>query len=169
MAEPSPTPAVAAQPAGFLGRLRARLKARPDTEHEQGVLRLVIGALLVAYLLPGTSDPEQRALILYVGAGQFVIGVLFFLRIAYTTHISPSRRIFAQLADVGTITIYMAMCGEWAAPLFLIYIWVALGQGFRYGPRYLLVSLALSVVGFAAVLAISDFWRQYLGADAAAA
>ena len=165
MAEPSkessPAPAASAPPGGVLGRLRARLKARPDTEHEQGVLRLVIGALLVAYLLPGTGDPEQRALILYVGAGQFVIGVLFFLRIAYTTHISPSRRIFAQLADVGTITIYMAMCGEWAAPLFLIYIWVTLGSGFRFGPRYLVTELVMSVGGFAIAIYLNPWWQAH--------
>ena len=44
MAEPSAS--AAAQPNGLLAGLKARLKARPDTEHEQGVLRLVIGALL---------------------------------------------------------------------------------------------------------------------------
>ena len=33
--------------AGFIADLRARLAARPDTEHEQGILRLVISALVV--------------------------------------------------------------------------------------------------------------------------
>ena len=33
-----------------LQRLRARLAARPDTEHEQGVLRLIITALGALYL-----------------------------------------------------------------------------------------------------------------------
>ena len=32
----------------MLAGLRARLAARPDTEHEQGILRLVIGALLIS-------------------------------------------------------------------------------------------------------------------------
>src|SRR3954454_22996676 len=81
--------------------LRARLAARPDTEHEQGVLRLIIGALLIAYLLPGSSGYE-REMILWIGTAQFVLGAAIFLRIAYTSHISPARRVFAQLADVGT-------------------------------------------------------------------
>jgi hypothetical protein len=79
MAEPSA--AAPAPPAGPLARLRARLQARPDTEHEQGILRLVIGALLVLYLLPGTSGRE-RELIQLVGVAQFVVGLLIFLRIA---------------------------------------------------------------------------------------
>jgi two-component system sensor histidine kinase RpfC len=158
MAEPSAS--VAAQPNGLLAGLKARLKARPDTEHEQGVLRLVIGALLVLYLLPGTTGTE-RELILWVGSIQFVVGVLIFLRIAYTTHISPSRRIFAQLADVATITCYMAISGEWAAPLFLIYLWVTYGSGFRFGPKYLLTELVMSVVGFAIAIYLNPWWREH--------
>jgi two-component system sensor histidine kinase RpfC len=150
----------AAAPLGPVARLRARLHARPDTEHEQGILRLVIGALLVLYLLPGTSGTE-RELILYVGSIQFVVGVLIFLRIAYTTHISPLRRLFAQLADVATITCYMAISGEWAAPLFLIYIWVTLGSGFRFGPKYLVSELIMSIAGFGIAIYVNDWWRAH--------
>jgi two-component system, sensor histidine kinase RpfC len=140
--------------------LRARLAARPDTEHEQGVLRLIIGALLIAYLLPGSSGHE-REMILWIGTAQFVLGVAIFLRIAFTAHISPARRVFAQLADVGTITAYMALCGEAAAPLFLIYIWVTLGSGFRFGARYLVSELVMSVAGFAVAIYVNDWWRQH--------
>ncbi|HEV3009711.1 MAG TPA: ATP-binding protein [Burkholderiales bacterium] len=158
MAEPSAS--VAAQPTGPLAGLKARLKARPDTEHEQGVLRLVIGALLVLYLLPGTTGTE-RELILWVGCIQFVVGVAIFLRIAYTTHISPLRRLVAQLADVATISCYMAISGEWAAPLFLIYIWVTLGSGFRFGPKYLVSELIMSVGGFALAIYLNPWWREH--------
>ena len=113
--------------------LRARLKARPDTEHEQGILRIVIGALLILYLLPAASGSE-RTLVLYVGSAQLALSLAIFLRIAYTTNVSPARRVLAQLADVGTITAYMAICGEWAAPLFLIYMWVTLGSGSASAP-----------------------------------
>ncbi len=149
----------AAAPRDLFG-LRARLAARPDTEHEQGVLRLIIGALLIAYLLPGSSG-DEREMILWIGTAQFVLGVLIFLRIAFTTHISPARRVFAQLADVGTITAYMALCGEAAAPLFLIYIWVTLGSGFRFGARYLVSELAMSVAGFGIAIYANAWWGQH--------
>jgi two-component system sensor histidine kinase RpfC len=158
MAEPSA--AAAAPPPGVLARLKARLKARPDTEHEQGALRLVIGALLVLYLLPGTIGAEREAII-WVGSIQLVVAVLIFLRIAYTTHVSPSRRIFAQLADVATISCYMAISGEWAAPLFLIYLWVTFGSGFRFGPKYLVTELAMSVVGFAIAIYLNPWWQEH--------
>ena len=138
--------------------LRARLKARPDTEHEQGILRIVIGALLILYLLPAAS-PSERTLVLYVGCAQLAASLAIFLRIAYSTHVSPARRVLAQLADVGTITAYMAICGEWAAPLFLIYMWVTLGSGFRFGARYLVSELAMSVVGFGVAIYLNAWWR----------
>ena len=151
--KPAPLP-------GLLGGLRARLKARPDTEHEQGILRLVIGALLVLYLLPFAGEPE-RTQILYIGTVQFVVGVLIFLRIAYTRHVSPARRVFAQFADVAAIAAYMAISGEWAAPLFLLFLWVTLGSGFRFGPRYLVSELIMSVVGFGIAIYMNDWWREH--------
>ena len=48
----------------------------------------------------------------------------------------------ATLADVGTLTWVMAFLGERAAPLFLVYVWITLANGFRFGARYLLLSLA---------------------------
>src|SRR2546426_6946353 len=147
--------------ASLVADLRARLAARPDTEHEQGILRLVIGGLLVLYLLPHTDDAVERGLILYVGGAQLVVSLLIFLRIAYTTHVSPARRVFAQFADVATISAYMAICGEWAAPLFLLFLWVTLGSGFRFGTRYLVSELAMSVGGFAVAIYVNDWWRAH--------
>src|SRR5579871_3849275 len=56
----------------------------------------------------------------------------------------------------------MAFLGELAAPLFLVYVWVTLANGFRFGQRYLLLSLLLSILGFSVVLWRSDFWQQHL-------
>jgi two-component system sensor histidine kinase RpfC len=147
-------------PRGLLGGLRARLKARPDTEHEQGVLRLIISSLVFLYLLPDALT-KHDVLPLYVMGIHLVLALIIFLRIAYSTRISPVRRVFAQFADVAAITWYMAVFGEPAGWLFLLYIWVTLGSGFRFGPRYLVSELAMSVVGFGIALYVNDFWRQH--------
>jgi two-component system sensor histidine kinase RpfC len=144
-----------------LQRLRARLATRPDTEHEQGILRLIITALGALYLLPDALA-HRDALPLYVMSTHFVLALLIFARIASTSHVSPARRIFAQFSDVAAISWYMAFFGESAGPLFLLYIWVTLGSGFRFGPRYLISELAMSVVGFGVVLYLNEFWRAHL-------
>src|SRR6185436_8153495 len=126
--------AAAATP-GPIARLRARLAARPDTEHEQGILRLVISGLVFLYLLPDALL-KQDTLQLYVMCIHLVLTLIIFFRIAYSTTISPARRVFAQLADVAAISWYMAVFGEPAGWLLLLYIWVTLGSGFRFGARY---------------------------------
>src|SRR5574341_1012803 len=88
--------------------------------------------------------------------------LIIFFRIAYSTTVSPARRVFAQLADVAAISWYMAVFGEPAGWLFLLYIWVTLGSGFRFGARYLVSELAMSVVGFGVVLTVNDFWHSHL-------
>jgi two-component system sensor histidine kinase RpfC len=158
MAEPS----AAAVPGtlGPIARLRARLKARPDTEHEQGILRLLISSLVFLYLLPDALL-KQDTLPLYVMGIHLVLALIIFFRIAYSTTISPVRRVFAQFADVAAISWYMAVFGEPAGWLLLLYIWVTLGSGFRFGARYLLSELAMSVVGFSIVLYANEFWRAH--------
>ena len=153
--------AEALAPTGLIARLRARLAARPDTEHEQGILRLVISSMVFLYLLPDALL-KQDTLPLYVMGIHLVVALIIFFRIAYSTTISPARRVFAQLADVAAISWYMAVFGEPAGWLLLLYIWVTLGSGFRFGARYLLSELAMSVIGFGIVLTVNDFWRAHL-------
>ena len=150
----------AAAPTGFIAQLRARLAARPDTEHEQGILRLVISSLVFLYLLPDALL-QQDTLPLYVMGIHLLLALIIFFRIAYSTNVSPGRRVFAQFADVAAISWYMAVFGEPAGWLLLLYIWVTLGSGFRFGARYLLSELGMSVVGFGVVLYVNDFWRAH--------
>jgi two-component system, sensor histidine kinase RpfC len=160
MSQGAQGPRQAAAPTGSIARLRARLKARPDTEHEQGILRLVISSLVFLYLLPDALL-QQDTLPLYVMGIHLVLALIIFFRIAYSTNVSPGRRVFAQFADVAAISWYMAVFGEPAGWLVLLYIWVTLGSGFRFGARYLLSELGMSVVGFGVVLYVSDFWRAH--------
>jgi two-component system sensor histidine kinase RpfC len=150
----------AAAPTGFIAQLRARLAARPDTEHEQGILRLVISSLVFLYLLPDALL-QRDTLPLYVMGIYLVLALIIFFRIAYSTTISPARRVFAQLADVAAISFFMAVFGEPAGWMLLLYIWVTLGSGFRFGARYLLSELGMSVVGFGVVIYVNDFWRAH--------
>ena len=148
-------------PAGWLARLRARLAARGDTEHEQAIVRLAITVLLALCLLPGSAGPG-RELILYIGGAHLLLSLLVLLRILYSPEKSPARRVVAMVADFSTVTCYMVFFGERAATFFLVYVWMTLANGFRFGKPYLLISLGLAVAGFTTVLGLSEFWRAHL-------
>ena len=145
---------------------RARLAARPDTEHEQAIVRLAIAILLGGYFLPeGLNVSEWSALEPYyvVFVAYLLVAATVLIWNLSSASISHPRRIVAAVADIATTTWCMWYFGEKALPSVLIYVWVTLANGFRYGPSYLLISLGFSVTGFVTVLATSEFWRHNVG------
>jgi two-component system sensor histidine kinase RpfC len=153
----------------WLRWMRARLAARPDTEHEQAIVRVVIGAALFFYLLPGAMDESTGTLdtgrmYLAVMVAFLTFSVLLFASILLQPGVSVTRRLLSAAVDLSAVTFFMAQSGVHGVPMFLIYVWVTLANGFRYGQRYLLFALALSVAGFGVVLAADDFWRAHLTA-----
>ena len=145
---------------GIFSGLRARLAGRPDTEHEQAIVRLLVGSAILAYLLVRTAARDFEPTV-FVMAGYLGVSALIFAHILVAPGESPWRRVFAAVLDLGTLTGLMALHGESAAPLFLIYVWVTLANGFRFGQRYLLIALGLSVAGFWYVVWRNEFWQQH--------
>ena len=149
----------------FAALARARFAGRPDTEHEQAIVRVVIGVLLGVYLLPeilnrqagGFSEPH-----LQIWIGFLAFSTAIFAAILAFPQASPTRRIFGTILDAATLSWCIAHFEELGYPLFLVYLWFTFGNGFRYGVRYLVVSLVLSMLGFAAVLGLSEFWQARL-------
>jgi two-component system, sensor histidine kinase RpfC len=153
----------------WLRWVRARLAARPDTEHEQAIVRVVIGAALFFYLLPGAMNESTGTLdtgrtYLAVMVAFLTFAVLLFASILMQPGVSVTRRLLSAAVDLSAVTFFMAQSGVHGVPMFLIYVWVTLANGFRYGQRYLLFALALSVAGFGVVLVVDDFWRTHLTA-----
>jgi two-component system sensor histidine kinase RpfC len=71
---------------------------------------------------------------------------------------SLPRRVISNIADITAITYLILNTGEAGAPLFVLYLWVTLGNGFRFGLRAMVFSAVLSFAGFSFVLLVSDNW-----------
>ncbi len=152
--------------ASLLLWMRARLRARPDTEHEQAIVRIAVGVVLFFYLLPGAlmgsgAAPGTDRLYLAVMIGYLTFALAVYAGILFQPGVSVARRLVSVAVDLGTLTFFMAQTGVHGLPLFLIYIWTTLANGFRFGQRYLLFALALSVAGFGVVLVVDDFWEMH--------
>jgi two-component system sensor histidine kinase RpfC len=116
-------------------RLRARLAARPDTEHEQAIVRLLVGTVLFFYLLPRAithlgvavdPDPSYFAvMVVYL-----VCAALIFADILLSPGVSVPRRLLAAVLDIGTVTFFMSQSGSHGVPMLLIYVWVPLANVF---------------------------------------
>jgi two-component system, sensor histidine kinase RpfC len=134
--------------------LRGRVSTRPDSEHEQALVRLLNGGLFGVYLAGPMWHPVHWfAYWTFLAAGTLILAATFGRPVA-----SPLRRVLGAVLDTAMLTMALASFGEASAPLYLVYVWITLANGFRYGTPYLLLTLGLCLASFSTVLLIGDFW-----------
>ncbi len=146
--------------------LLRRVRARPDTEFQQAFIRIVIGLAFALYFTNRNvlaGYPEHAAWVAFLMWSFVAWAVALTLFAFLSREVSPLRRYLGMLSDTFITTYLMAVTGEAGAALVFVYLWVTLGNGFRYGIRYLVACGALSVAGFGYVVAASPFWQQHVG------
>ena len=159
------------RPGSTLTWLRNRLKRCPDTEPEQGIIRLGVGILILVYLywvgFFDDSPHDETVLRHRILAVWFLLSACGLLA-AMIIHPakSVSRRGLGMVADLASTSYVMYSVSSLAAPMFVVYLWIIFGNGFRYGRKYLYAAMALSAIGFSLVLATNEYWwtRPNLGA-----
>ncbi len=136
---------------------------RPDSEHGQALVRLAIAAVLLTYLAGLASGrdagPELR-LSAFVLLAETVLGLGIVLAIVLRPGVSHARRVIGMIGDYGTLAAMMMLRGEVLAPLYVIILWVTIGNGLRYGTRYLFAAMALALATFLTVFATTAYWQE---------
>jgi diguanylate cyclase (GGDEF)-like protein len=152
---------------GLFADLRDRLAQRPDTEHQAALIRIVIALIAGCYLLITVyrtdslfSDVQWHVIALVCFFIPFSIGI--FISILVGPQISVARRILSMFMDIAATTYALYFLDAAGTAVFGVYLFNACGNGFRFGPKYLYLSSALSIVGFTFVLATSEYWASHL-------
>jgi len=154
-----------ANPAEAVAWLRARLRARPDSEHEQAILRIVIVTVVLAVMaFVYEDDARHGALLLHGLAAALVFALCLFVAICVSPDANIWRRLIGSVADNGAATFVMFMTGQAGFSMLGVYLFVAFGNGFRYGRKYLFISQALALVGYVAVLLFHPYWEAFQAA-----
>ncbi|HEX7523516.1 MAG TPA: ATP-binding protein [Candidatus Deferrimicrobium sp.] len=142
------------------------LSRRPDSEHEQALVRTVISFFATIYLSfsvyqDGYLDVQESRLlwmcVLYV-----LFSVVLFIFITIDPKISPVRRGLGIFGDLSTTSIGIAAAGGAGAPLYVVLLWVIFGNGFRYGTRYLFAASAFGTFAFGAAIHFNAYWQNKL-------
>jgi len=134
-------------------------REREDSEHEQAIVRLMMGCLWLSYFLT-IKDTYPVLPNTYLASVLYLVsGLLVLLWIYLVPRLSPARRIIGMILDVVFISFAMFATGEMGSPLFGAYLFLIFGFGFRYGNKYLFSSALLSLLGFAFVMNSTDFWK----------
>ncbi len=148
----------------FARRLQERIRARPDTEFQQALIRVVIGIVFLTYFssrLAVLDDTvrytAQLMSVLFIGSALLILALSL-----VNLKASPPRRIVAMAMDYGMCSFLLTYTGEAGSPLLVVYLWVTLGNGFRYGVAYLYAATAMAIAGFLLVLVYSPYWSNHL-------
>jgi len=135
-------------------------------ELEQSSLRVLIAGIVMVYLFwyafrdGAVSQGEES--VLHVAVLFFAFGLVLMLRVLLTSRPSVARRYLGMVADNAVTSFCLMQMGEGGAVVIGVYLFITFGNGFRYGRRYLHVCQALGVIGFSAVLILSDFWSHHV-------
>ncbi len=148
--------------AATLQTVRARLERRPDSEHGQALTRVVMLFVVLAYLQlvvkghPGTEyglDLSQKFLALEFAVAFAILGWLWM-----HPGVSYARRILGMVADYSLMGVGMTLLGELLAPLYVIVLWVTVGNGLRYGPKFLYTAIAFAAITHLTVILNTPYW-----------
>ncbi len=153
--------------ADFRRRLGLAQAEGRDVDLEQAFLRVTIGAGILVYCLMVVAvEPEftlglQLALIAASSATFVGASMVWWYR--RTPKRPPQMRFLAICSDIIPLTVGLWGAGEPGVPLVGVYLWVTVGNGFRYGPTYLLFAYWLSGLCFTLLLFFVPFWQAHRG------
>jgi diguanylate cyclase (GGDEF)-like protein len=144
-------------------RLRRLLDGRDDAEQALVRVAVVVAAAVLLYTLDGGPDPRQAGnLLLGRRLVLLSLAITFLLVIATFVKRMPAapRRLVGIAHDVSFLSFAMFLGEAQSAPYAALYLLVALGNGFRFGPPYMYFAAGSSVIGFGAVYLASAYWRE---------
>jgi two-component system sensor histidine kinase RpfC len=147
-----------------LASLKARYANRPDSEHGQAFVRLAILTVVLIYLcgvgtVAGFHDPDLRTVLLFVLI-EFLVGTGILIGIARQPGVSRVRRVIGMVADYTMMGAAMHLMGAHLAPVYVVYLWVTIGNGLRFGPRFLLGAVGLASLSFLFVITTTPYWIE---------
>jgi two-component system sensor histidine kinase RpfC len=142
------------------------LSRRPDSEHEQALVRVVLTSIITAYLSfsvfqDGLLDAEE-SLLLWMCGSYVLFSVGLFINITTASKVSPVRRGLGIIGDLSTTSFGIATAGAAGAPLYVILLWVIFGNGFRYGRAYLFAAAAFGTFAFGVAIHFNPYWQNKL-------
>ncbi|MET0065795.1 MAG: ATP-binding protein [Candidatus Thiodiazotropha sp.] len=141
--------------------LVSRLKRAPDREAEQALVRYGLTIILTLYsgfMYFFMLDDRIMGILFGVALGYMAFAVAVMLIIAWKPLGYPGRRVYTMVCDVAVIAFSMWIGDERSSMLYVIFLWLSLGNGLRYGISQLYLASSFSTVGFALVIVSNEFW-----------
>jgi two-component system, sensor histidine kinase RpfC len=152
----------------ILNWVSRRIGKIQDNEPEQAIkIRLPVATLFVVlFCVPWSGQGSfWENLISFPGViffNHLILAIAIIIAILISPKPSVPRRIFGITIDIISLSAVMYLEGENSITLFVMYLWVIHGNGFRYGVNYLYFTSAISLIGFSFAIALGEYWQDNL-------
>ena len=138
----------------YTKRVLRRLSTARGPELEQGVIRLLLCVAAAGWVHYQYVVFQVRLIALVY----IVFSVAVLVSILLYPAANTVRRMVAMTLDMLVPCYCMHYTDRYGAPLILILLWDMFGYSFRYGKRFLIYGIFLSVTGFGYVVASTPYW-----------
>ncbi|MES9893931.1 MAG: ATP-binding protein [Candidatus Thiodiazotropha endolucinida] len=138
-----------------------------NSEYQQALVRLAIWLFSILFMWLGTSTeyyPVGTSLYLSLYGCYFVFFLAVLINVGYR-HDLPFRKEIMLVVDVSATSLAIVLTSDAISPFYLIYLWIYLSYGTRYGKRLLLMATLLNFSAYNLVLIYLQSWQSH-GFDA---
>ncbi|MCG7509216.1 ATP-binding response regulator [Mesorhizobium retamae] len=137
-------------------------KERYDTERAQAVVRMILTPTFGLYIttvaiLNGFESAGLNAVAVFF-VSYMPVSFLLYWWIIRKPGAYVRRRALSMSGDYAAITFGMSIGGAALLPVYSALLWVTVGNGLRFGARYLVVSTGLALLSIAATTYFNAFW-----------
>ena len=140
----------------WINWVRGQLRGRPDSEHQQALIRVIIMSLVFLYF----STTTLHAATLLAGT-YLAVSIAIFTWILLSPARNIPRRLLGMIGDMAGASYGLSLAGETGTPLIALYLWVIVGNGLRYGLKFLILAALFAATGLSMVLVLDPFWSQH--------
>ncbi len=138
--------------------LNQRLLKNP--EFQSALVRLAIWFFSIVYIGLGawTAYYDVNIRLFYLMFFGYLLFFVLALISVYRHPVLPVRPYFTLLADISATSLAIFLTSEAISPFYLLYIWIFVSYGTRYGKILLMVASILSLTAYNLVLVALDEW-----------
>ncbi len=141
--------------------LKPELRSNP--EFQAALIRFSIWLFAASFIGIGGLSRYYQVVDTYyywLFGGYFIIFCGLFISITYRA-VWEARRYFSVLVDISATSFAIFLTNEVISPFFLLYIWIFISQGTRYGKAHLTVASFLSLASYGLLLILMNGWSEY--------
>ncbi len=148
----------------MIGKGQALFGASMNVELEQTLLRLLLVLIGMTYGLVinywGVFDDGYLTSVVALGYFYVIFSIVSILHVYLRPEGQKWRHRIYMCIDILVTSIVMHNFGEYGVPFFIFYVWLTVGNGFRYGHTELILCAGLSLCGFITMSLFTPYWRE---------